>query len=86
MRSEKEIEIMKLIKFLKCCVVGHKFDTPSIINTICSENWLKKCSCCGCYAIHGEIGSVILTERQAFKVKKEFEEDFPYSKDMRKMV
>ena len=30
--------------------------------------------------MHGELGSVPLTEKQAFKLKKEFEEEFPYSK------
>lgn len=71
---------MKLIKFIKCLMVGHKFEEPSIVNTICSDNWLKKCSRCGLYIMHGELSSVPLTEKQAFKLKKEFEEEFPYAK------
>lgn len=77
---------MNLIKLLKCLIAGHKFETPSIVNTLNPDNWLRKCSCCGFYIMHGEIGSVLLTEKQAFKVKNDFEERFPYSKDMRKKV
>lgn len=76
---------MNVIKLLKCFVVGHKVEAPSIVNTMCSNNWLKKCSCCGFYIMHGDVGSVLLTEKQAFKLKKEFEEEFPYSRDMKKV-
>lgn len=67
------------IKTIICAVVGHKLEEPSIVNTLCSNNWLKRCSRCGFYIMHGDIGSVHLTERQAYKVKREFEEEFPYS-------
>ena len=71
---------MNPVKFLKCVVVNHRLDTPSIVNTIDhNTNWLKKCSCCGMYVMNGDIGHVLLTKKQAFKVKEEFEKEFPYS-------
>lgn len=70
---------MKIPKAVVCGMVGHKFETPSIVNTMCSNNWIKQCSRCGIYIMHGDIGSVPLTKKQAFKIKREFEEAFPYS-------
>lgn len=66
------------MKFLKCIFKGHQLE-KSIVNTINSNNWLKRCSRCGLYLMHGDIGKVILTKRQAMKIKKEFEKEFPYS-------
>ena len=71
---------MKIHKAIICALKGHKCDKPSIVNTICSDNWLKECSRCGLYIMHGEFGSVPMTKRSAYKVKREFEEAFPYSK------
>ncbi|MBO5921930.1 MAG: hypothetical protein J6Q48_06035 [Bacteroidaceae bacterium] len=71
---------MKIHKVIACVFIGHKFDKPSIVNTICRNNWLKECSRCGLYVMHGEFGSVPMTKRGAYKVKREFEEKFPYSK------
>ena len=68
-----------LIKVIMCAVFGHKFEEPSIVNTLCSDNWLKRCSRCGLYIMHGSLGSVHLTKRLAYKVKREFEAEFPYS-------
>ena len=72
---------MNPIKFVKCIFAKHQLDTPSIVNTICRNNWLKKCSCCGMYIMHGESGAVLLTEKQALKVKRDFEKAFPYMKE-----
>ena len=72
---------MKIHKIAICAVKGHRLEEKSIVNTICRANWLKKCSRCGMYVMHGEVGSVMLTEKAAMKVKKEFEEAFPYSKE-----
>ena len=66
------------MKILKCLFKGHQLE-KSIVNTICRNNWLKRCSCCGFYLMHGESGTVILTKRQAMKLKEEFEKEFPYS-------
>ena len=66
------------MKNLKCLFIGHKLE-KSIVNTMNSNNWLKRCSRCGLYLMHGDIGTVILTKSQAMKVKEDFENQFPYS-------
>ena len=66
------------IKKLKCIFVGHTLE-KSIVNTMCSNNWIKRCSRCGMYLMHGDIGTIILTKQQALKLKAEFEEMFPYA-------
>lgn len=66
------------MKFLICLFKGHTLE-KSIVNTICRNNWLKRCSRCGLYLVHGDIGTMILTKRQAMKFKAEFERNFPYS-------
>ena len=72
---------MNPIKVLKCVMVGHTLNEPSIINFIDSGNYLKKCSCCGLYVAKDTFGlKVTLTEKEALKLKREFEEEFPYSK------
>ena len=70
---------MRLIKLLICLIKGHDFKEPSLVNTINKNNWLKRCSRCGCYVMHGDIGQIIVTGKDAYKIKKEFEEKFPYS-------
>ena len=78
---------MNLIKFLKCVIVGHKLEEPSIINFMCKGNYLKKCSCCGKYVAESYVSGtrVLMTEKQALKLKREFEEKFPYSKKVGRM-
>ena len=71
---------MKIHKVIICAFMGHKFEKPSIVNTICKAHWLKECSRCGLYIMNGEIGHVCMTKRGAYKVKREFEKEFPYSK------
>lgn len=66
------------MKLLICIFKKHKLE-PSIVNTICKNNWLKRCSRCGLYLMHGDIGTAILTKRQAMKIKAEFEKEFPYA-------
>lgn len=65
------------MKFVKCFFKGHQLE-KSIVNTICRNNWLKRCSCCGFYFMNGDFGRVMLTKRQAMKIKEEYERDFPY--------
>lgn len=65
------------MKFLICLFKKHTLE-PSIVNTICKNNWLKRCSRCGLYLMHGDIGTVILTKKQAMKIKAEYEKEFPY--------
>lgn len=72
---------MNPIKFFKCVVVGHTLKEPSIVNFIDSGNYLKKCSCCGLYVAKSTYGQkALITEKQALKLKQEFEKKFPYSK------
>ena len=74
---------MNPIKFLKCLVVGHTLEERSIINFMDKGNWLKKCSCCGLYRAKSKYYTPItVTEKTALKMKKRFEEKFPYSKEV----
>lgn len=65
------------MKYLMCIFKKHKLE-PSIVNTISKNNWIKRCSRCGLYLMHGDIGTVILTKKQAMKIKDEYEKVFPY--------
>lgn len=69
---------MNLIKAIVCSFVGHDTkSSESIVNTYCSNNWLKPCKRCGAYVMHGGIYdvSITLSKKKAFKIKKEFEEE-----------
>lgn len=68
-----------IIKYPICLLKGHLLDTPSIIRTLCSDNYLKKCSRCGLYVAHASSGlSVCMSERRAMKFKRDVEKEFPY--------
>lgn len=67
------------MKRIICWIEGHKLEDKSIVRTISSNNWLKKCSRCGQYVMHGDIGSVCISEKSALKIKANFEKEFPYS-------
>ena len=71
-----------ILKFPICMIKGHVLDTPSIINFIDKRDYLKKCSRCGLYHAYSDISmiSVPMTEREAMKIKREFEEKFPFLK------
>ena len=70
-----------LINRIKCFIFGHVLTTPSICNTLNPSNWLKKCDRCGRYIMHSGMSglSISMTEKEAFKIKREFEAVFPYS-------
>ena len=68
---------MKVLKYIKCLLFGHDTsNSASIVETCCSNNWLKKCNCCGRYIINGSLGSVCISEKEALKIKNEFDELF----------
>lgn len=67
------------MKRIICMILGHPLERESIVNTICSNNWLRKCKRCGRYIMHGDVGSVCISEKEAMRVKSEFEKKFPYS-------
>ena len=72
---------MNLLKYIKCLFFKHDtHGSKSIVETICSDNWLKKCNCCGRYIMHGYLGSISISEKKAFEIKKEFDETFNYYK------
>ena len=65
---------MAVFKYIKCLIFGHDISgSKSIVETFCSNNWLKKCNRCGRYIMHGNIGSVCISEKEAQKIKMEFE-------------
>ena len=72
---------MKVLKSVLCLFTGHKLDNPSIINPICKDNYLKKCSRCGLYEAHSYLDdiTITITEKEALKLKQKFEDKFPYS-------
>lgn len=68
---------MNVFKYIKCLLFGHDISgSKSIVETCCSNNWLKKCNCCGRYIMNGNIGSVCISEKEALKIKDEFDELF----------
>lgn len=72
---------MRLFKVIKCAMKGHILDTPSIINFIDKDNYLKKCSRCGLYEGRSAFGMVaIFTEKEALQLKQESEMLFPHMK------
>ena len=72
---------MNIFKYIKCLLVGHDISgNKSIIDTFCSNHWIKKCNCCGRYLMHGDIGCICISEKRAFEIKNEFDEDFKYYK------
>lgn len=70
---------MKIHKLPICIAKGHDLQ-ENICNTICSNNWLRKCRRCGLYVMHGESGSVMISEKEATRIKENFEKEFPYTK------
>lgn len=74
--------VANILKFPICMIKGHVLDTQSIINFTDNRNHLKKCSRCGLYHAYSDMSmiSMIMTERGAVKMKREFEEKFPYLK------
>lgn len=72
---------MNAFKYIKCLLFGHDISgSKSIVETFCSNNWLKKCNCCGRYLMHGDIGSICISEKEALKIKNEFDGIFNYYK------
>ena len=67
---------MNIVKAIACVMVGHNTkESESIVNAFSSNNWIKRCNRCGAYIMHGDIGSITLSKREALKTKKEFEEE-----------
>ena len=70
---------MNLLKAIICLFKGHDINPDeSIVRDIMKDkrNWLCQCHRCGLYEMRdGAISgmSVILTKREAYKVKKDFE-------------
>lgn len=67
---------LKNINSIFCFFIGHRLTTPSIIDFICTQNYLCKCDRCGLYEAHGEIGTITVSEKWALEAKKEFDELF----------
>ena len=66
---------MNVFKYIKCLLVGHDISgNESIIETFCSNHWIKKCNCCGRYLMHGDIGNICISEKMALEIKNEFDE------------
>ena len=71
---------MNPLKAIICLFKGHDIDPDEsiIVSSVMKDkrNWLCQCHRCGLYEMHdGAIsgGSVTLTKREAYKVKKDFE-------------
>ena len=66
---------MNICKYFKCLFVGHNIsNSKSIVETFNSNNWIKKCKYCGVYIMNGDLGSIDISEKQAFKIKNELDE------------
>ena len=70
---------MNLLKAIICQFKGHDINPDeSIVRDIMKDkrNWLCQCHRCGMYEMHdGAIsgGSVVLTKKEAYKIKKDLE-------------
>lgn len=72
---------MNIFKYIKCLLIGHDISgSASIVETFCSNHWIKKCNCCGRYLMHGDIGSICISEKEALNIKSEFDELFHFYK------
>ena len=75
MSGSNERLYMNVFKYIKCLLFKHDISgSESIVETFNGNNWLKKCNCCGRYIMHGNLGSVCISEKEALKIKKEFDE------------
>lgn len=68
---------MNVFKYIKCFFFGHDIsDSESIVETINSNNWIKQCNCCGRYIMHGDLGSICISKKEALKLKDKFDKTF----------
>lgn len=67
---------MNPFKYIKCLIVGHDILNSKSICAIDSNHWLKKCNCCGLYVMNGDVGRVIISEKSALEIKREFDNIF----------
>lgn len=67
-----------LFKCPVCFFMGHRLDTPSIIDFMDKKNHLTRCSRCGLYHAYSDLSGTALTvtRRTALKFKREFDEEF----------
>jgi hypothetical protein len=75
MSGSNERLYMNVFKYIKCLLFKH--DTSGnefVVKTFNSNNWIKRCNCCGAYIMHGDLGNICLSEKEALKIKKEFDE------------
>lgn len=64
-----------IISRVKCFVLGHDLSgSESIVETFHSINWIRKCNRCGRYIMHGDLGAIYISEKDALKFKKDLEE------------
>ena len=63
------------MKKIICFFKGHSLEKESIVKTINTNNWCKKCVRCGKYVLHGDIGSVELSEGEAMDFLLDFQKE-----------
>mgnify|MGYP003299518061 CR=1 FL=1 len=66
---------MELISRIVCRIKGHTLENKSITKTIGENNWCKRCTRCGKYVLHCDIGGVVISEKDALDFKREWEEN-----------
>lgn len=66
------------MKRIICKFKGHVLEAESITKQIGGKCWCKRCTRCGRYVLHGEIGAVTITEKEALEFKKEFEDELAF--------
>lgn len=64
----------KLKNSIICRIKGHTLEKNSITKTIGKNNWCRRCTRCGKYVLHCDIGSVVISEKEALDFKREWEE------------
>ena len=67
--------MVDLINKIICIIKGHTLERKSITKTINENNWCRRCTRCGKYVLHCDIGSVVISEKEALDFKREWEEN-----------
>jgi hypothetical protein len=63
------------MKKIICFFKGHSLGKELIGKTINPNNWCRKCTRCGKYILHGDIGSIAISEKEAMDFKRYYEKE-----------
>lgn len=75
---------MIVFNHIKCFINGHDVSgNESIIEAFNDNNWIKQCNCCRRYIMHGDLGSISISKKEALDFKAKHEQ---FASDVRKHI